>query len=357
MSKFKMEVNSNVLQKGKRLDISIKVFKEDDNGQVVNFKLKESKKAVVIENIDAIADFGKGQVQFYLGKKNTRISGSGGVYSLYVRKSRSIPFFEIKIMTVESYDKDILDTIPIKISFNDNDSAEELEVNFIQKETPIELINFKAAKSIVQKNVGGNKTEFSFELKGNADELMLLGGNDYKRELVHTNGKYTSEIDFTDKNVNQMYTYTLRLSKNDGQQVSRSINVVYLDESRMGKRLFSQYSNEQESDRKYDLDLINICGSKDSKILIALFYHKEVGFKIGYTPEIDGDNWQYVDLNDTEDAIKYFANSPMLHFSSKDDHSLGSIIFTIDLVVKINMVKRKTRFGLLKMVLPGNNCY
>jgi|GEM_PF-7067855 len=326
MSKYRTEVNSNILQKGKKLDLVIKVLKENDNGGKESISLNEGDE-ILIENMNEILNHKNDSVMFSINKRQFNFDYDAGYFYLELNRFMKSEVFEIKIKTKKAFEKDIYGSLSIRIKFKDNDSDQELVVDFVQIETPIEIIDFKSVKGIVQKNVGGNLLEFSYQLKGDSDSLSLSEGNVFLRKLAHEDGEYTSEINFTNKTVNRIYTYTLTLTKKDGQQVSRSINVTYLDESKMGNRLFSRYKDQQKKGKGVDLRLINICGSQHSDMLIALFYHKEIGFKIGYTTEIDGDNWEYVDIDDKEEAIKYYANSPMVHMVSKDDAPLGTVLF------------------------------
>jgi hypothetical protein len=321
---FKIDgASSNVVIQGKPLNILISVSHADQQA----FKLAYGEYVKLCTSSDWEGDTNKIKVEFL---KNNQLTGAlekskiqPDEYKLKLNDKSTFNSFQINITSLDAFDKQFQDgKSELKVKFFvQNESKEEIFLVFDIKEEadPIHIEKFEANQVIIQKNKDSLTLEYS--IHGDPEKVQIL--NEGKIiDAKHTNGTKTGKIgiDLSTFPENRNHYFTLQLIKGD-QQVTKTISIIYVVSSITGTCSVSKYA---DTDSKPPAPL-NICASQNPTCLFALF-SLDTKFLIGFTHDINGNHWNYLEFEDNDAAMRYYVNSPMLHLKGKND-SLGQLVF------------------------------
>lgn len=316
--------SSNVVTQGKPLNILISVSLADQQA----FTLSHGEYVKLCTSGDWEGDTNRIKVEFL---KNNQLSGvlkkseiQPDEYKLKLQDKSPFNSFQIKITSLDAFNKQFQDgKSELKVKFFvQSESKEEVNLVFDIKEVadPILIEKFEANQTIVQKNKDSLTLEY--RIHGDPEQVQIL----YEGKMMAkpTNGTKTGKIDIaiapSTFEINRNHYFTLQLIKGD-QQVTKTISIIYLDSSITTTCGVSKYA---DTDRKTP-EPLNICASQNATCLFALF-ELETKFLIGFTHDIDGNHWNYLEFEDKDNAMRYYVNSPMLHLKGKDE-SLGRLVF------------------------------
>lgn len=313
MSEFVTIGSSNTI-KGNKVAITIKISKE--KGGEINF----SKGKITISNLDKLIS--NNSSVYYKDNVSSshelNYSSGNNYYFKSIVTSKNITNVELEITGQLNEDFDF--TIPLKINFKENNVEQNIDFKVVKSEMPIQILKFVASSNIIQKSK--NNLQLQFSVTGNPTDLTLLeNGKElntaiFKKLNFKENDKIYSIENLLKNKQPGNYEYTLQATKAN-QVVSKSETVLYVDESKITNR--TQPTN---------CTIINFCAAQNGDYLFALTYNNKE-LQIHYTNQIDGDNWQEIQISDIE-KIKPYINSPMVHLQStqeKNDGKLGRILF------------------------------
>lgn len=311
MSQFKTQESTNIVT-GTNVAITIKIAKENN----LSFNISDKITIVQIKDLLVLGD-GDRPVKY----RDSITTGSGSyfnssekTYYYNKRSAVSIKNFEITIQGTlnDSFNFDN----PLQVTFIADGTNETINFKLEKAEEKITIKTFTANKSIIQKNKA--TLELNFEIEGTVNNVCLFeNGKSIKDNLGKEGAINIKEISQESKS--GTYEYTLQATKGTNKTVSKSLTVLYVEESKVGTRTTPK-----------DYTIINFCASQEGDSLFALASNKKTSqLALFYTEEIDGQNWQELKIENLEN-IKPYLLAPMLHVQSeteKQEGNLGRILF------------------------------
>jgi len=304
MSRYTTKESNNIVN-GNTVSITIRIANSD------NKPISFTNGKISIINVDKLLIANKNSAVQYrdnLNNKNS-LNYNNNKYN-FTKISKNIPFFDIEIYGELNVDFNFQTPIIVEIKEDENYTE---KINFSLYKAKENLIkSFIPNATIIQKS--SSMLSFDFSLNGEPEKVVLFeNGIEIRNDLVTTT-KVTNLL--KDKQPG-IYEYTLKATKGE-LTASKSHTVLYVDESKISTR--TSIANRT---------IINFCVAQEEDFLFALTTDSNNNFKIYYTHQIDGDDWQEI-KDGGLDEIMPFINSPMLHLQSddeKDKGKLGRIFF------------------------------
>jgi hypothetical protein len=306
MSQFTTRGSTNIVS-GTNVAITIKIAKTDNSGFNISDKIKIEK----INDLLVLSD-GDTPVKYKdsISKSPSDFSSESSGY--YYKRNKNIRFFEITINGTLNSSFNFKN--PLQVTFTADGVGVEETISFKleRAQEKITIKTFTANKNIIQKNKA--TLELNFKIEGTVDKVCLFENGKLLNDTLVNTGK----INNISQDLKGTHEYTLQATK-EGKMVSKSLTVLYVEDSKVGTRTTPE-----------NYTIINFCASQEGDYLFALASVKNTSkLALFYTHEIDGKNWQDLNIENLEN-IKPYLLAPMVHIQSeteKQEGNLGRILF------------------------------
>lgn len=295
MGQFITTGSTNMIA-GDDVYLTIKISQKDPSFQLSG-KLKvynvfdildeKATPSVEFKKLDTILKFSYSENYYYKTNSNLKVTS----FDIIIKGKRN-PNFQ--------------SSATLKIEIPTQQGEPETILFEVQKnDKPIAIQEFKASSTIIQKSK--QELVLSYKIDGEGVDVKLLEN----AKLLDCD--LSKSISFDGK-PSGLYEYTLEATKGS-QTVSKSINVLYVEETIIKKRAVP-----------IGKTIVNFCIAQEENYLYALMYaEKEDIFEIYFTEQIDGENtWSIIKITDQE-TIRLFATSPMLHLQSDNEKKAGKL--------------------------------
>lgn len=307
MSQFTTKESTNIVI-GTKVDITIKIAKTDNSG----FKISDKIKIEKIKSLLILSGDVKVKYKDSLMSSSSGFNSCDDYYTYSISNSKNINYFEITIKGTLNVSFNFEN--PLQVTFKADGTKEIINFKLEKAEEKITIKTFSATKNIIQKNKA--TLELNFEIEGTVDKVCLFENGKLLKDGLGTTGEIN---DISQESKTGTYEYTLQATKGTSKMVSKSLTVLYVEESKVGTRTTPN-----------DYTIINFCASQEGDYLFALASHNKTNqLALFYTHEIDGQNWQELKIENLEN-IKPYLLAPMVHIQSeteKQEGNLGRILF------------------------------